>query len=567
MKNEYQGIKFAAYCRKSSEQEERQALSIDSQIDWVKRVAIERGIIIQDDLIFTESKSAKKSHTRKRLNDLIDGVENGRIQGIVSWSPDRLSRNAGDAGRIIDLFDERKLHVVITHQQTFVNTPSDKFFFGMLCSQAKMENDNKGENVKRGLVKKSEKGHPPYMAKIGFLDDRGGDKGYKEWKADPVRFPLVVQSLELLLTGKYSVSKLWEKARDELKLTTVPRKREGGKPIARSQFYNMIADPIYAGFFYHGEKRYELASSLPRAVTEKQHEEILRMLRRKGKPRPQKHVGLYNYFMKDGNGGSIAADHKEQLICTGCKKKFACKNKEACPACNMLIRDMSNATRLNYVYYQSIKERKTPGVKALCIEEKKVDSYLANHFEKNLAISKELSVWCIKHIGELADKELKEGAERLKSHTQRKQTLEVKLSRLLDIRLSREGASREDAEMLDRKEAELKAELATLQSNTGIKSSDWLPRVVEQFDLASEVTEIFKDGELPEKKDALSTLGSNLTLNTGKVSVVCAETVEALMKGLLAVRYNYPEFEPKNIVDTSSSNPSFVSLSGHMLRR
>ncbi len=193
--------------------------------------------------------------------------------------------------------------------------------------------------------------------------------------------------------------------------------------------------------------------------------------------------------------------------------------------------------------------------------------YLANHFEKNLAISKELSAWCIKHISELADKELEEGANRLKSHTERRKALEVKLGRLLDIRLSRDQISHEDTDMLNRKEVELKTELESLRSTNGSRSSEWLPEVIEQFDLATEVVEIFKNGQLPEKKGALATLGSNLTLNTGKVTVVCAETVEALMKGLITVRFDFPEFEPKNIIDTSSSNPDFAPMSGHMLRR
>lgn len=559
MKNEYQGVRFGAYCRKSSEQEEKQALSIGAQTDWVAQISKELGIALDSNNILSESKSAKKSYTRPVFNKLIGDIEKGKIQALIALHPDRLSRNAGDAGRLIDLLDEGKLKFIVTRGQTFRNTPSDKFFFGMLCSQAKMENDNKGERVKDGLNKKRRMGHPPHTPKIGFLDDPLGDKGFKRWHVDPLRFPLVISLLKLYLTRKYSVSQLWLVARDEMKLTTVQRKREGGKLISRSQFYKLLIDPIYAGYFMHDGVRYELDPSLPRAITEQQHEEILRIRGVKGKPKPKSHPALYNYFMKDAGGGSTCADHKEQLICSNCKHKFSVSNKIACPKCGLSITSMKEPIRLSYTYYQSIRERKNRSVKALCVEEKKIDAFLADFFSKNLAISAELSAWCIKHIGELADKELKEDTERLKSHQERKNALEQKLSRLLDVRLSRAEITRADAEMFDQKERQLKEELASLELSEEVRSSDWLPEVREQFNLAVEVVEIFRNGSLEAKKEALSILGSNLTLDAGNVTVINAKTVEALMEGLLAVRSANPEFEPKNIVDTSSSNPVFAS--------
>lgn len=567
MKNEYQGIKFGAYCRKSSEQEEKQALSIGAQTDWVEQISKELGITLDTSNILSESKSAKKSYVRPVFNKLIEDIERGKIQAVFALHPDRLSRNAGDAGRLIDLLDEGKLKFIVTRGQIFRNTPSDKFFFGMLCSQAKMENDNKGERVKDGLSKKRRMGHPPHTPKMGFLDDPLGDKGFKKWHVDPLRFPLIISLLELYLTRKYSVSQLWLIARDEMKLTTVQRKREGGKPISRSQFYKLLVDSIYAGFFFHEGVRYELDPALPRAITEQQHEEILRIRGIKGKPKPKSHPALYNYFMKDADGGSTCADHKNQLICTKCKKKFSYNNKSACPECLLPIEKMKDPKQLNYVFYQSIRERKNPSIKALCVEEKKIDAFLSGFFEANLAMSPELSAWCIKHIGELADKELKEDADRTKSHNERKIALEHKLSRLLDVRLSRSETTASDDAMYDAKEKELKTELASLHTEQEEQPTDWLPKVREQFTLATEVAEIFKNGSREEKKEALSILGSNLTLDAGNVTVYNAKTVEALMGGLLAVRTANPEFEPKNIVDTSSSNPVFTSQLCRLLRR
>ena len=139
LQEEIKSITFRAYARKSSEQEERQALSISSQTEWIQKSIQDCGIALdENEDILTETKSAKKSYTRPVFGQLVEDIEKGKVQGIIAWHPDRLSRNAGDAGRLIDLFDEGKIKLIITNTQTFRNTPSDKFFFGMLCSQAKM---------------------------------------------------------------------------------------------------------------------------------------------------------------------------------------------------------------------------------------------------------------------------------------------------------------------------------------------------------------------------------------------------------------------------------------------
>ena len=567
LQEEIKGVTFRAYARKSSEQEERQALSISSQTEWIQKSIQDCGIALdENEDILTETKSAKKSYTRPVFGQLVEDIEKGKVQGIIAWHPDRLSRNAGDAGRLIDLFDEGKIKLIITNTQTFRNTPSDKFFFGMLCSQAKMENDNKGENVKRGLNKKAQMGYPPHMAKIGFLDDPAGQKGFKEWTVDPLRFPLIKRLLELYLTGRYSVPKLWFVARNELKLATIQRKREGGKLISRSQMYTILQDPVYAGFFYHGGTQHKLNEKLSRAITEDQYWTIQQMLGNKGKPKPQKYAGLYNYFMRDVNGGSVTADHKQQLICSECKKKFAYLNKKSCPQCNMQIRRMNSPVYLHYIYYQSLAERKTPGIKALSVEEKKIDGILANYFERNLAISKELSAWCIKHVGEIADKELEDATERLKSHEERIKTLEQQLDRLLDIRLARSNISPEEADMFSRKEEKIKAELAALKIQKGQKSDDWLPKKEKQFNLAREIVSIFEGNNRNDKKEALATLGANLTLDGRKVGIYNAKSIEAFIAGLNAAKEENPEFEPTKTLADKDKTEVFASVCPTLLR-
>jgi site-specific DNA recombinase len=141
-------VRYCLYARKSTEDEEKQILSIDSQINEMKAIAIREGLEIAD--TYKEAHSAKASGQRPEFKRLLEDLRRGKFNGILVWHPDRLSRNAGDLGSVVDLMDEKHLVEIRTYGQKFTNNPSDKFLLMILCSQAKLENDNKSVNVKRG---------------------------------------------------------------------------------------------------------------------------------------------------------------------------------------------------------------------------------------------------------------------------------------------------------------------------------------------------------------------------------------------------------------------------------
>ena len=54
-----------------------------------------------------ESHSAKEAGQRPVFNEIVEEIKQGKFNGILTWAPDRISRNAGDLGRIVDLMDQR----------------------------------------------------------------------------------------------------------------------------------------------------------------------------------------------------------------------------------------------------------------------------------------------------------------------------------------------------------------------------------------------------------------------------------------------------------------------------
>ena len=74
-----------------------------------------------------ESHSAKEAGQRPVFNEIVEELKQGKFNGILTWAPDRIARNAGDLGRIVDLMDQKRLVEIRTYGQKFMNTPNDKF--------------------------------------------------------------------------------------------------------------------------------------------------------------------------------------------------------------------------------------------------------------------------------------------------------------------------------------------------------------------------------------------------------------------------------------------------------
>lgn len=233
-------VEYCLYARKSSEDDERQALSIDSQIKEMAIQAEAQGLRVTE--IRKESHSAKYSGKRPVFEQLIQDVDAGLFTGILSWAPDRLSRNAGDLGSLVDLMDQGKLREIRTHGQVFTNSPNDKFLLMILCSQAKLENDNRGINVKRGMKTKCELGFRPNMTPLGYNNDYRSGKGQKKVFVDKKRAPIIKEVFEKVAGGA-SGRDVYEWFKE------VGYKTKKNKTVTLSMVYRMLNNPYYCGIF------------------------------------------------------------------------------------------------------------------------------------------------------------------------------------------------------------------------------------------------------------------------------------------------------------------------------
>src|SRR5882724_8859132 len=234
-------LRYFLYCRKSSESEDRQVLSIESQTTELKRLGDQRGLSIA--AILTEARSAK-APGRPVFNEMMQRIYRGEAQGVICWKLDRLARNPIDGGAIIWAIKQHGLEI-ITPTQSFRQADDNTILMYIEFGMAQKYIDDLSRNVKRGLGTKVEKGWYPAVAPAGYLNNKAKEKGEKDIIRDTERFSIVRQMWDLMLTGLYNPLQILKIANDQWGFRRRQMKRLGGKPLSRSGIYYIFTNQFY----------------------------------------------------------------------------------------------------------------------------------------------------------------------------------------------------------------------------------------------------------------------------------------------------------------------------------
>jgi len=323
--------KYCLYARKSTESEERQVLSIDSQIKEMLQLAEREGLEIV--CMKRESHSAKETGQRPVFNEIVEEIRQKKYNGILTWAPDRISRNAGDLGKIVDLMDAGCLEEIRTFGQKFGNNPNEKFLLMILGSQAKLENDNRGVNVKRGLRTRVEMGLWPGVAPLGYLNQKHMDKKCQVI-VDPLRAPIVKKMFEKVAYEKMSGRKIYNWLRFEANFYT-----RGNKPLTLGGIYRILDNQFYHGIFEHPKKsgNWYTGKHEP-LITQELFEKAQTQLKRDNIQRENKEFAFTKLFTCGYCQSGISAEEKWKQLKDGTHAKYIyyscarsrdrnCKNK------------------------------------------------------------------------------------------------------------------------------------------------------------------------------------------------------------------------------------------------
>ena len=308
-------MKYILYVRKSTEGEERQALSIESQIIELKEFATKEKLEIVAS--FQEAKTAKEPG-RTKFAEMINLLESGVADGILAWHPDRLARNSIDGGKIVYLLDIGQLKDLKFPSFWFDNTPQGKFMLNIAFGQSKYYVDNLSENIKRGNRQKLRKGLWPSFAPIGYLNNHQ-TKGID---VDKEKAPLVKKAFKLYASGEQTLKSI-TKILQKLGLRSYRH-----NILSISCIHRMLNNPIYYGIIKFKDEIYPAVHEP--IISQKLFNQVQSVMNNRGKKKRKK---LHNYsftgLMKCGTCDcSITAEKQKGYIYYRCtKKKSTCDEK------------------------------------------------------------------------------------------------------------------------------------------------------------------------------------------------------------------------------------------------
>ncbi len=522
-------LRYAVYTRKSTEDEERQVLSLDSQRDKIRELFGNIKIVKE----FRESKSAFEPDKRPQFKELLELVDTGKIDGIIAWHPDRLSRNAMDAASIT----HRVTRGVIKDLKFasgfgFENSPEGMMMLQMTMNQSQYYSSKLSKDVKRGNATKRSMGGLTGRAPEGYLNQRTSTVGRGEAIVikDPERFDLVRKAFALFLTGDYSVQSVYKIMTDEWGYRTLKRHKSGGNPISKSNLYKMFNNVRYAGLVpdpYDPERFYK--ADYPAMITKEEYDRVQVLLGRKGMPRlaSRKQFALRGFIRCGMCGGMITAETKtKQIKSTGLTK--------------------------TYTYYHCTG-RKVGGCNQRGANVREDDLYrqllvLLDKYE----IHPKMFDWTMEAFRDFAGKEAEQRNVVQASQNSAITNTQNQLDRLLDM--ATRGLVCDDDFKL--KSDSLKSELKQLheeQGDAAHRIKNWYETATSTFEKLTSAAEKFASGDLADKKDILLAIGQNPLLIDKTLSLASYDWLIPVGKSAKSIRTELDKVrtEPQQIQKAS----------------
>ncbi len=462
-------MRYIIYARKSTEDEDHQILSIESQLCELREFAAKEKLEIVASLC--EAKTAKEPG-RTKFAEMLSLIEKGKADGILSWHPDRLARNAVDGGKIIHLIDKGIIKSLKFPTFWFEPTPQGLFMLQIAFGQSKYYVDNLRENVTRGMRQKIRNGVWPLWAPLSYLNNpvtRGIDVERK-------KASLVKKMFKVYATGNYTLKEMSEWSKK------VGLKSNLDNDISPGQVQSTFQNIFYIGLMkYKGEVFEGKHKPL---ISKKLFDKVQEVLKARGKPQKIKHNFAFLGLMKCPCSAAITAENKIK------------------------------PSGREYVYYRCTK-KKGPCLEKHFLREEDLIKQIKTYLQKVSLSSQDTE----KVLAELEKDELK-AKEETKIFVQNLKKelgeIKVKLEKLLDVYLA-EAISTEEYTSRKQKILTRKLELQEKIRDFEQKGLSWLEPAREFVLKLNYAEKLLNAKNYPEIKTFLKNIGSNHILQNQKL--------------------------------------------------
>lgn len=508
------------YVRKSSEGDDRQVQSIDDQVEVLTELIKRYDIKIKKELIFTEAKSAKKPNNRPEFNRMIELIRDGKIQGLVVWKIDRLSRNPAENGILQQLLQDGKIKHIKAHDRDY--KPEDNaVIFSLEASMGNQYVRELSVNVKRGMRATVRDGRIPGVAPAGYLNRQVDKKKFVD--KDPDRWPLIRKAFDTFLTGNYTVMEVRQML-DEwgYKTRRSQSGKTGGSSMSRAAMYKVFNNRKYLGVVPHpdfpDDPSKDTKGQFPAMITIQEYNRVQSLLGNKTRVK------------------NVSA------------KQFELKGLFRCGVCTCMVTAHVVPKKLvtgkiNYHTYYHCTRKKSP-----CDQKAVRENVLFDQIDDLLSkyeLTPKLYEWAKKAIKDIAEKEIEQRDDIKIAQYRSIESIQKQLDKLLELLVSDVISE----EVYSRKAEPLEAELAKKKEdhkNNEEKSKYWYELVGLTFKKLCDASESFMEGDLNTRRDILMSIGCNPTIVNKSISIEPFEWLIPIQKELPSLKAQIEKVETEN---------------------
>lgn len=465
-----------------SSQRQDEGYSLPQQSKLNKSYAKQLGCKVLKEFNIIES--ARTSEKRDDFYEAMNFIKKHKnVTHIIVEKTDRLTRNFQDQVFVYDLVTKYEITLVFSKENQIINkdSPSNtKLMFDIRTVLAKNYIDNLSEEVKKGQRGMLDEGKWP-----GGSCPMGYKKINKLLVPEPTTAHYVKRAYELYSTGAYSIRLLKKKLDDE------GFRSFNNKPLTKSNYYNLLTNPIYHGYIRWNKQLY---SGIHEPILEKLlFDKVANMLKRTKNglviPTFTKHDFTYRGVIQCGECGSkITAEEKTK------------QNK-------------GNGKVHRWVYYHCTHFK--PCTQKGCVREEIIENEVINLLSK-INLGTETTKWLKARLKENHKEEIQFRNTSLDALNQRQKLVQEHLDKVYDDKI--DGVIDEGTYNRKREQYLIEQSLVLdqIEKHT-IADRKYVDFGSLLLDLANKAVDVYKVRKIDEKRTVLKIIFSNLLLRNKKI--------------------------------------------------
>ena len=290
-------MRCAVYTRKSSEEGlDQEYNSIDAQRDaghaYIASQRAEGWIAVADD--YDDPAFSGGNMERPALKRLMADIEAGKIDVIVIYKIDRLTRSLADFSKMVEVFERQGVSFVSVTQQFNTTTSMGRLMLNVLLSFAQFEREVTGERIRDKIAASKRKGM--WMGGIPPIGYDVANRRLTPNEAEAKTIAHIFQRfVELGSTTKLVKELRLDGVTSKAWTTQDGRVREG-KPIDKGLIYKVLNNRTYLGELRHKELWYQ--AEHPPIITQSIWDDVHAILSTNGRVRATTTRAKTQYLLK-----------------------------------------------------------------------------------------------------------------------------------------------------------------------------------------------------------------------------------------------------------------------------